>query len=93
LILHELTTNALKYGALSAPDGKLFVTWEQDDDGRATILWREKCKIVQPPGADGFGTRLTNVGAMQLQGEVEREYLHDGISAKLTFQLGKGKDA
>ncbi|WP_309090960.1 HWE histidine kinase domain-containing protein [Phenylobacterium sp.] len=63
LVLHELTTNAIKYGALSVDDGAVSITWNIAYSGEGarhlTLLWRE-CggPAVEPPSREGFGTRL-----------------------------------
>jgi PAS domain S-box-containing protein len=58
LVLHELTTNALKYGALSAPSGRLEVVWRADG-GRLLIEWVERDgPPVAPPTRSGFGSSL-----------------------------------
>lgn len=61
--LHELTTNAVKYGALSAAAGRVSVTWNlaENGDGKRflTLLWSEADgPIVAPPTRQGFGTKL-----------------------------------
>ncbi|HWT29515.1 MAG TPA: HWE histidine kinase domain-containing protein [Propylenella sp.] len=58
LVLHELTTNALKYGALSAPSGRLDVAW-RSDGRRLVIDWVERDgPPVAPPTRSGFGSSL-----------------------------------
>jgi PAS domain S-box-containing protein len=63
LALHELATNALKYGALTRPEGTIDVTWNLAQDGlggrHVTLLWQENGgPPVTPPTHMGFGTRL-----------------------------------
>ena len=62
MALHELATNAVKYGALSAPGGRLSLTWKTDGpatDRRLRIAWIESGgPRVTPPTSKGFGTRL-----------------------------------
>jgi PAS domain S-box-containing protein len=65
LVLHELTTNALKHGALSVAGGRVNLSWNLAHDGmglrRMTLLWAEcggPMPIAPPPGHDGFGMRL-----------------------------------
>ena len=58
LVLHELTTNAAKYGALSGPEGRVAVSWEIDAAGLA-LDWRERGgPPVTPPARRGFGSTL-----------------------------------
>lgn len=59
LALHELATNAVKYGALSAPTGKVALSWSVDLDDRIEIVWVESGgPEVRPPNRQGFGTRM-----------------------------------
>lgn len=59
LALHELGTNAAKYGALSVPGGRVKVSWRQIPDGRLRIEWREHGgPPVKPPRRSGFGLRM-----------------------------------
>ena len=59
LALHELATNALKYGALSRPDGGVRLTTELGEDGAVRVEWREQGgPEVKAPKARGFGSRL-----------------------------------
>nr|WP_280960052.1 PAS domain-containing protein [Aquibium carbonis] len=66
LILHELTTNAVKYGALSNENGRVHVTWDvagDEDTRRFTLVWREvDGPPVSPPSRNGAGTRLIKAG-------------------------------
>src|SRR5215470_6662922 len=57
--LHELATNAAKYGALSVPDGYVQVEWSRAADGRVVLRWTEaNGPAVTPPTHQGFGTRV-----------------------------------
>ena len=59
VILHELATNAAKYGALSVPGGYVEVNWSRAADGRLVLRWTEaNGPAVNPPRHQGFGTRL-----------------------------------
>lgn len=58
LALHELGTNAVKYGALSSPDGWVSIDWTQAE-GRIVLTWKEHSgPAVAAPSSRGFGTRL-----------------------------------
>ncbi|MEO0866010.1 MAG: sensor histidine kinase, partial [Pseudomonadota bacterium] len=93
LILHELTTNAVKYGALSHEIGELQVTWSIAADGMVPIRWVETVPDLKiDPSADGFGSRLINTGAMQLGGDYTRELKDGGIVCSLNLQLAEGTD-
>jgi two-component sensor histidine kinase len=57
--LHELATNAAKYGALSVPEGQVRVEWSRAADGRVVLRWTEAGgPPVTPPARKGFGTHV-----------------------------------
>jgi two-component system CheB/CheR fusion protein len=90
MILHELTTNAAKHGALSVPNGKLAVTWRLIDDGaseRIHLLWTETGgPNVTQPTRQGFGTKLIRRSTVhELGGEAHIEYLAEGLRCALIF--------
>jgi PAS domain S-box-containing protein len=59
MLLHELSTNAVKYGALSAPEGHVYLTWERSENGAIWLSWRESGgPPVEAPTEMGFGTTL-----------------------------------
>jgi PAS domain S-box-containing protein len=60
LVLHELATNAVKYGALSVPKGRVTLTWELTA-GELTLHWQERGgPAPKPPAHRGYGTRVIN---------------------------------
>jgi PAS domain S-box-containing protein len=62
LTLHELLTNAVKYGALSSQEGRVRLAWSVEG-GRMRLVWRESDgPPVSPPGKRGFGTRMIERG-------------------------------
>lgn len=82
LVLHELTTNAVKYGAWSR-EGLIKVRWERIGD-RVRIVWRElAANAVEQPSNAGFGTMLMESAARQLSGEITREYHDDGLEVRI----------
>ena len=90
MVLHELATNAAKYGALSVPTGKLTVSWHRNGAGAAErfhVLWREADgPKVQPPSRRGFGTKLIERStAHDLGGKAHIEYAAEGVRCELTF--------
>ncbi|MFC5371922.1 MHYT domain-containing protein [Brevundimonas faecalis] len=92
LILHELTTNAAKYGALSDPDGRIEVVWgEADAEGVTAMEWREVgVRAVPPPTRTGFGTRLINTSVRgALKGTAEMDYADGRLRCRLTFRAGE----
>jgi len=79
LVLHELTTNAVKYGAW-ADDGTVKVLWERIADDRIRFVWRETgMGSVSEPESTGFGSLLMTSAARQFGGSVERRFMDDGI--------------
>ncbi|SEQ02670.1 Bacteriophytochrome (light-regulated signal transduction histidine kinase) [Devosia sp. YR412] len=85
LVLHELSTNAAKYGALSRPGGKLAVSWTVDAVGACELNWVESDgPIVTPPSRRGFGTVLIDRSLpFDLGGESDVQYLPSGVVALL----------
>jgi PAS domain S-box-containing protein len=83
LVLHELATNAVKYGALSKPDGRVRVTWRAEQDGAPRVLfaWEERDgPNVAPPEERGFGTRLIErVFSYELGGDARLEFRREGL--------------
>ena len=94
LILHELGTNAAKYGALSQHAGRVRVSWQVEGGGanpgrRLRLVWQEQGgPPVVPPKDKGFGTRLIErAGSYELEGQVELDYARDGLRCELSFPL------
>jgi two-component sensor histidine kinase len=87
LVLHELATNAAKYGALSVSGGHLAVTSRIASNGDALIDWVERNgPPVSPPSREGFGTALLDRSVpFDLGGESAVNYLPEGLTA--TFRL------
>ncbi|KPL53078.1 hypothetical protein ABB55_13340 [Prosthecomicrobium hirschii] len=97
LILHELTTNAVKYGALSQSDGRLFVGWSAPvhaGEGRSMQLdWVESGgPVVEPPVRSGFGSRLIAQLSRSL-GAGESRFEPGGVVFRLRIDLPDGPDA
>ncbi|HTK80284.1 MAG TPA: HWE histidine kinase domain-containing protein [Rhizomicrobium sp.] len=91
LAIHEMATNALKYGALSVPGGTVSVRWSVAPCGegseRVTIEWKEHGgPRPVPPNREGFGTRLIrSVPSREREGDVAIEYQPDGLYYRITF--------
>lgn len=82
LVLHELATNAAKYGALSVPEGRVDLAWEIDGD-QLRMHWRESGgPPVEPPAHSGFGSRLIDLG-LAPHGVVDRRYPPTGAEVDL----------
>jgi PAS domain S-box-containing protein len=88
LVVHELTTNAAKYGALSVPDGQLAVTWWLGEPARLHLCWEERGG-PPPAGApvrSGFGSRLVATTLrVQLGGAITLHWKPTGLVAELTL--------
>lgn len=80
LLLHELTSNAVKYGALSVPEGTVSVTWERVDKGLA-LKWRERGgPMVSSPTREGFGrTIIESAIPYELGGEATMRFAPNGV--------------
>lgn len=91
LALHELATNAVKYGALSGPEGRVSLLWQSQADGRTVIEWRESGgpAVVEPPRESrGFGTRLLERALASDLGsgaEVRLDFAPAGLQARISF--------
>jgi PAS domain S-box-containing protein len=95
MVLHEIVTNAAKYGALSTPDGRVSVNWDHPSSGDASaslvIAWRE---VGGPPVAaqvePGFGTSLIrDLIPHELGGTVELVFGSDGVHCNIAFPLDR----
>ncbi|NTF44915.1 PAS domain S-box protein [Agrobacterium rhizogenes] len=96
LSLHELATNAAKYGALSVPDGHVAIIWssEAGDTDRLRLRWQETGgPAVKPPTRKGFGSRLIeNLLAAELNGKVKISYEPSGLICEVDAATGIGWD-
>ena len=89
LALHELATNAVKYGALSDPHGRVEISWTLEPglagDEVLTFLWNERGgPPVAPPSRKGFGTRLITSVSRTFSGESLLVYDPAGVCWKVT---------
>ena len=86
--IHELATNAVKYGALSIPEGRVKVDWAIED-GVLRLIWTEtNGPPVTPPARRGFGVRLLERGlAAELSGGVELTYDAAGLVCQMALPL------
>jgi PAS domain S-box-containing protein len=88
MTLHELATNAAKYGALSAEDGRIDLKWSRDEAGVLTLHWTESGgPAVQQPTRKGFGGRIIERMIGQLNGEIGFDWRADGLACQITFHL------
>jgi two-component sensor histidine kinase len=95
MAIHELATNAVKYGALSVPEGNIAVTWAVERaDEHLVLNWTEhNGPAVTVPVQRGFGTVLIERGlAHDLSGQVKVEFLPGGVRASVRAPLRNGAD-
>jgi PAS domain S-box-containing protein len=85
VILHELATNAAKYGALSAETGRVEVTWRTSPEGGLNLRWTETGgPAALAPSRKGFGTRVIERTVVdQLHGQAELHWLKSGLDCVL----------
>ncbi|WP_233475685.1 HWE histidine kinase domain-containing protein [Bradyrhizobium brasilense] len=91
LALHETTTNAAKYGALSEPTGSINIAWDTQG-GDLHLEWEETGGpvIVAAPSAQGFGSVLAERSiAAQLGGKVEYDWLPSGLRLRVSIPLDR----
>ncbi|TIX45553.1 MAG: PAS domain-containing protein, partial [Mesorhizobium sp.] len=88
MAIHELATNAAKYGALSKPAGRIVVKWSVSD-GTFRLTWREKGgPRIKEPTDSGFGlTLLRGEIGYRLGGKVETSFHSNGLEAEIAFPL------
>jgi PAS domain S-box-containing protein len=92
LALHELATNAVKHGALSAPGGRLSVDWEVDEAAGLLLLrWRERGgPPASPPARSGFGARLLGATVRdQLGGALTQDWEEEGLTVGMRIPLAR----
>jgi PAS domain S-box-containing protein len=85
--LHELATNAAKYGALSASKGHVHVEWLRAANGRLVIRWTETGgPLVEPPTRQGFGSSLMEgMIRSQLKGEIRFDWRAEGFACEISI--------
>ena len=88
MILHELYTNAIKYGALCNDGGQIALDW-RDDDGMIELVWAETGTPCDGDGpSSGFGQRMIAMSVKSdLRGTIERDWRSDGLTATLRFPV------
>jgi two-component sensor histidine kinase len=104
LILHELATNSVKYGALSVPQGRVRIAWkdrvdEDDGENRLELVWEERGgPAVHEPSRTGFGTTIIRRhAAAAFAGQVEVDFRTEGLrwslnAPRLAFERGEGAE-
>jgi PAS domain S-box-containing protein len=85
--LHELATNAAKYGALSVAKGQVDLKWSHEADERLILRWTEiGGPAVQPPARQGFGARVVERMIGQLKGKARFDWRPQGLVCEITLQ-------
>lgn len=92
LVLHELATNAVKYGPLSTPAGSVSIGWQtetREDRWYVILSWIERGgpEVVQVPTRKGFGTRL--ISTAMPGGQATFDYTANGLTCTITFPLNE----
>jgi PAS domain S-box-containing protein len=89
MVLHELATNAAKYGALSVPEGRVGVECFRVADGRLRLRWSETGgPPVKRPARQGFGTRIiTEILRGQLRGETRLDWRPEGLCCEIVITI------
>jgi two-component sensor histidine kinase len=91
MVIHELATNSLKYGSLSAEEGTLDVSTRSSGD-ELSLIWMERGgpAVSTPPEVEGFGSKLMQRSvSRQLGGSIEHDWNDEGLV--VTIQLNREK--
>jgi two-component sensor histidine kinase len=87
MILHELATNATKYGSLSVDNGRVALQWSHKPNGELRLRWTETSgPRVQKPTRKGFGSRNIEQLSAQQQGNARFYWRAKGLVAEITVQ-------
>jgi two-component sensor histidine kinase len=94
LAIHELATNAAKYGALSTTTGQVHVTWTLEGPDKAEIRWREEGgPTVSEPTKRGFGRDLIEkIVAHELRSQVDLQFFPEGVQCRLTVPVRESRE-
>jgi len=88
MAVHELATNAVKYGALSTSSGRLRVQWSLQGESTLRVLWKEAGgPAVKAPSKAGFGTRAIARLLGQLDGEVKFRWQEEGLTCDIVVAI------
>ena len=87
LIVHELTTNAVKYGALSCSEGRVSIAWQKANSG-LSVKWTERGGLSPvPTTGKGFGMRLLQAGLKTFRGRADVRLEPTGLVCDLYLEL------
>ena len=88
VVLHELATNAAKYGALSVPDGQVHVEWSRTIEGRLLLRWIEAGgPPAKPPARRGVGTSVMESMVRGQQGEIRFSWRAKGLACEIVLPV------
>lgn len=88
MTLHELATNAAKYGALSVANGKVDLKWSNEADGKLLLRWAETGgPEIREPTRKGFGGRIIERMIAQQSGQTRLDWRAEGLVCEITLQL------
>ena len=94
LAIHELATNAIKYGALCCPEGKVVIQWDIDDTKTPVefrMSWREEGgPIVSKPIHEGFGYKLLTQIVVSANGRARLSFPPEGLAWTINFPTDQG---
>ncbi len=87
VVLHELATNASKYGALSDAKGQIRLTWSRSEDEQLALRWTELGgPRVNEPERKGFGSRLIEGTISQLGGKARFDWRSEGLVCEIAVR-------
>jgi PAS domain S-box-containing protein len=95
VVIHELATNAVKYGALSVPEGRVEIAWRRsppgEGPGRLDLEWAERGgPPVRPPEKQGFGMRvIRRIVERDLEGRSDLDFAPGGLCCRLSVPIGR----
>jgi two-component sensor histidine kinase len=88
IALHELSTNAAKYGALSAANGRVDLKWSLQKDGRVRLTWTETGgPIVQTPTRKGFGRKIIEQMIGHQSGNTNFDWRAEGLACEIILPV------
>jgi PAS domain S-box-containing protein len=88
ITLHELATNAVKYGSLSVSNGQIELHWSHQEDGRLDLRWTEMGgPPVRVPTRRGFGGRIVEQMIGQLKGKTRFDWRTEGLVCEITLRV------
>jgi two-component sensor histidine kinase len=85
--LHELATKAAKYGALSQPNGQIYLEWSHATDGQLLLRWTETGPGVQEPTQKDVGSRIIEAMIIPLKGKASFDWRKDGLICEITLRI------